>query len=145
MSVAVGPGTWVELHYVLRSAKGAVLERTRDAGEPLGFAWGEGSVVPGLEAALEGAFAGDVLTVDVACEDAYGPRTERDVFAVDRGEFPAAVVVGDEVDVEGEDGAELTLRVLAVHDDHVMVDANHPFAGMDLAFTVDVVSVRAVR
>ena len=50
-----------------------------------------------------------------------------------------------EVDVEGEDGAELTLRVLEVHDDHVMVDANHPFAGMDLAFTVDVVSVRAVR
>lgn len=145
MSDAVGPGAWVELHYTLRDAKGKVLERTREAGAPVAFAWGDGAVVPGLEAALEGARAGDVLTVAVPCDDAYGPRSERDVFAVEPGEFPEGVAPGDEFNVEGDDGAELTVRVTEVHPDHVMVDANHPFAGLDLEFTVDVLTVRALR
>lgn len=142
---AVGPDTEVELHYTLRDAEGALLERTHDAGEPLCFAWGEGAMVPGVEAALEGAEAGDVLTVEVACEDGYGPRSERDIFAVDRGEFPdpRAVALGDEFNAEGDEGAELTMRVVELHDDYVLVDANHPFAGMDLVFTLEVLSVRA--
>lgn len=140
----VGPGTWVEVHYVIRDARGRELERTRDAGEPVGFAWGEGALPPALEAALEGAEAGEVLTVSAAAEDAFGLRSERDVFSVDRDEFEGALSVGDEFNVEGDDGTELTVRVVEVHDEHVVVDANHPFAGMDLEFSVEVLSVRAL-
>lgn len=145
-AVTVGPGTFVELHYTLRAARGAVLERTRDAGEPLGFVWGDGEMVPGVEAALEGACEGDVITVEVPAEDAYGPRSERDIFAVERSEFPdpGAVALGDEFIAEGDDGAELAMRVTELHPEHVIVDANHPYAGMDLEFTLEVLAVRAV-
>ena len=144
MSAAAGPGSRGELHFPVRDARGKVLERTRDGGGPVSFDWGDGALVPGVEAALQGARGGDVITVSVPCEDAYGPRSERDVFAVERGEFPAAIAVGDEFNVEGDDGAELTLRVTEVHPDHVTVDANHPYAGMDLEFIVEVLSVRAL-
>jgi len=144
-AMTVGPGAWVELHYTLRDTRGAVLERTQSADRgPVGFVWGSGAVVPGVEAALEGAAAGDVLTVAVSPEDGYGERSEHDVFAVDRAEFPdpAAVKVGDELDAEGDDGAELAVRVIEVHDDHALVDANHPYAGMSLEFVVQVLKVR---
>lgn len=143
MATRVGPGTRVELHYTIRDAKGREVDSTR-GGEPVGFVWGSGAVVPGVEAAIEGASAGEILSVVVPPEDGYGLRTERDVFAVDKSEFPDpdAVKVGDEFDADNDDGAELTMRVVEVHDDHVVVDANHPLAGQTLEWIVKIVSVR---
>lgn len=144
MASCVGPGTRVEMHYTIRDTKGREVDSTR-GGEPLRFAWGSGAVVPGVEAALEGARAGELISVVVPPEDGYGLRSERDVFAVELTEFPdpAAVQVGDEFDAgddEGE-GAELTMRVIEVHEDHVLVDANHPLAGQTLEWIVRVVAV----
>lgn len=139
----IGPGTWVELHYTIKNTRGQVVDSTQ-GDSPVAFVWGTGAVVPGVEAALEGAAAGDVITVTVPPEDGYGERSERDLFAVDPSEFPdpTAVKVGDEFNAEGDDGAELTMRVVEVHDDHVMVDANHPLAGQTLEWVVRVLKVR---
>jgi len=139
----IGPGAWVELHYTIKNTRGQVVDSTQGEG-PVAFVWGTGAVVPGVEAALEGAAAGDVITVTVPPEDGYGERSERDLFAVDPSEFPdpTAVKVGDEFNAEGDDGAELTMRVVEVHDDHVMVDANHPLAGQTLEWVVRVLKVR---
>src|SRR5581483_1216650 len=128
MSEAIGPGTFVELYYTLRDSRGNLLEEADT--EPYAFVYGMGALVPGLERALEGAREGDVLNVTVPPEDAYGLRDPTDVFNVDRTEFPdpAKVEVGSEFAAEGDDGTELSMRVVEVHDDHVVVDANHPLA-----------------
>lgn len=143
MGGTIGPGQFVEIHYVLRDARGNLLEDTRTEG-PRGFVYGMGAVVPGLEAALDGASRGDVLNVTVGPEEGYGTRDPTDVFEVDRSEFPNpdAVTVGTEFVAEGSDGTEITMRVVEVHPNHVVVDANHPLAGETLNFQVRVVSVR---
>ncbi len=143
MSEVIGPGAYVELHYTLRDGRGNLLEETGP--ESYAFVYGMGAVVPGLEHALEGARAGEVLNVTVAPEDAYGLRDPTDVFEVDRSEFPHpdAVEVGSEFTAEGDDGTELSMRVVEIHDDHIVVDANHPLAGETLNFHVVVSSVRA--
>lgn len=134
---------FAEIHFTLRDGRGNVLEKTDDA--PVSFVYGMGTLVPGLEKALDGARAGDVLNVVVPPEDAYGTRNPTDVFDVEREEFPEPEKVepGTEFSAEGDDGTVIPMRVLEVHDDHVVVDANHPLAGETLNFQVRVVSVRA--
>ncbi len=141
MSLTIGPGTHVTLHYKLRDGRGNVLEDTED-GDAYTFVWGFRSVVPGLEAALEGAVPGEVLHVTVAPEDGYGLREDTDVFEVEREEFPDGVEKGQEFTAEGDDGTTLTMRVLEVREDSVLVDANHPLAGETLNFQVRIVAVR---
>lgn len=143
MSLAIGPGTYVEIHYKLRDGRGNLLEST-DGDEPHTFVWGFGTVVPGLEMALEGSRAGDVVEVTVPPEDGYGLRDDTDVFEVERDEFPDPenVEAGQEFTAEGEDGTTLTMRVLEVNEDSVRVDANHPLAGETLNFLVRVLTVR---
>ena len=143
MSTEIGPGAYTEIHYSLRDGRGNLLEETDEG--PFGFIFGMEQVVPGLERALEGARAGDTLNVMVPPEDAYGTRDPSNVFDADREELPDAanVIVGTEFTAEGEDGTELSMRVLEVHEDHVVVDANHPLAGETLNFQVQVVVVRA--
>lgn len=143
MSAVIGPGMFVRIHYTLRDSRGNVLESTQGE-EPHGLVWGTGAVVPGLEMGLEGARVGEVLTVTVPPEDAYGLRNDSDLFEVDLEEFPdpANVVVGQEFSAEGDDGTTLAMRVVEVHDDHALVDANHPLAGETLNFQVRVVEVR---
>jgi FKBP-type peptidyl-prolyl cis-trans isomerase SlyD len=141
MGVPIGPGMWAQIHYELRDGRGNLLEVTD---EPVEFVYGYSGLVPGLEAALEGLEAGDAVNVSIPPEDAYGTRDETNVFQVDREEFPedAQLEVGSEFVAEGEDGTTLTMRVVEVHDDHVVVDANHPLAGETLNFQVRVLEVR---
>lgn len=141
MSIAVGPDTFVTIHYDLRDGRGNLLESTEDPAE---FVWGYDTLLPALEAALEGMTAGEVVNLTLEPEDAYGTRDEEGIFAVSRDEFPtdAPLEVGNEYTAEGEDGTVLTMRVVEVHDDHVMVDTNHPLAGERLNFHVRVLDVR---
>lgn len=142
MDLAIGPGTWVRLRYSLFDGRGNLLETTD---EPVEFVYGYGDLVPGLEAALEGAQSGESLNVTVAPEDGYGTRDDTNVFAVEREEFPkdTDLEVGSEFVAEGDDGTSMTMRVTEVHDDHVLVDANHPLAGETLNFQVHVLNVRS--
>jgi FKBP-type peptidyl-prolyl cis-trans isomerase SlyD len=143
MAPSIGPGTHVTMHYTLRDGRGNLLEST-EHDDPHAFVWGYSTLVPGLESALEGSIAGEVIHVTVAPEDAYGLRDPTDIFAVDREEFPKTPTIekGQEFSAEGDDGTTITMRVVEVHDDHVVVDANHPLAGETLNFQVRVLSVR---
>jgi FKBP-type peptidyl-prolyl cis-trans isomerase SlyD len=134
---------WVVLDYVLYDEDGDVLEATDDEeGRPLGFVWGYGFLVPGLERALEGMKAGDTKEVVIPPEEGYGARDEALEHWVDRADFPEELEVDDEFAAESEDGEEITLRVVEIEGDAVLVDANHPLAGETLRFEV---MVRAVR
>ena len=134
----IAPNMFVALDFVLTDEDGEVLARSADEeGGLLSYVQGYGMVVPGLEAALHGLAAGDSKTIVVGPEHGYGLRDEELVFEADRAELPdpAGVEVGDELGLEVE-GEEVSVYVADVHEDYVVLDGNHPLAG---------VTVRAVR
>jgi FKBP-type peptidyl-prolyl cis-trans isomerase SlyD len=131
----------VVLEYTLKNEKGEVLDSSdADDGEPIDYVHGYGMLVPGLEAALAGLEIGATKDVTVSPEEGFGERDEELVMEVDRGDFPDPknVAIGDEVVAESPDGDEVPMRVLEVKDETVVVDANHPLAGVTLRYSVKV-------
>jgi FKBP-type peptidyl-prolyl cis-trans isomerase SlyD len=142
----IQPNARVVLEYTLKDDKGAVLDSSdADDGEPIVYVHGYGMLVPGLEAALVGLEVGSVKDVTVSPEEGFGERDDELVLEIDRGDFPdpKKVVVGDEVVAESPDGDEVPMRVVEVKTDTVVVDANHPLAGVTLRYSVVVKEVAA--
>ena len=142
----IQPNARVVLEYTLKDDKGAVLDSSdAEDGEPIVYVHGYGMLVPGLEAALVGLEVGSVKDVKVSPDEGFGERDEELVLEIDRGDFPdpKKVVVGDEVVAESPDGDEVPMRVVEVKTDTVVVDANHPLAGVTLRYSVVVKEVAA--
>ena len=142
-SYCVGPGMRVALSYTIRDEDGDVVEEV-PADEPLVYVHGFGQVLPALEQQVEGMFPGGERSFSLAPRDGYGDHDPDGLFQVPRGEFPdpANIPLDEEFTVEGPDGEETVLRVVEFMDeDHVLVDSNHPLAGVTLGFTVRVQAV----
>jgi FKBP-type peptidyl-prolyl cis-trans isomerase SlyD len=141
----IAPGKFVVLDYVLTDEEGDVIQRSIDpeVGQ-LEYVHGYSPILPGLHAALEGLAVGDKKQVTVPPEEGYGLADEEDIFEVDRSELPspADVKFGDEIEGEDEEGNTFVMHVIEVHDDHVVVDMNHPLAGFTLVWDVTVTDVR---
>jgi FKBP-type peptidyl-prolyl cis-trans isomerase SlyD len=136
-------GKVVALSYTLSDESGEELDAaTKD--DPLYYLQGAENIVPGLEQALEGKSAGEKVSVKVPPELGYGPRQGGGAQSVPRDAFPPDVTLeeGMAFTVENEDGDELDLWVVGVEKDEVMVDVNHPLAGVTLCFDVEIVGVR---
>lgn len=136
----LGPGIWTRLRYQTHDAEG---EPVDGAGGALGFVFGYGVLLPALEVALEGLGAGAKRSVELAARDAYGERDPARQIEVSRDEFPPDVAEGDRFELERDDGSELVTRVLAVSDELVVLDMNHPLAGQRVRFDVEVLEARA--
>jgi FKBP-type peptidyl-prolyl cis-trans isomerase SlyD len=132
----------VTIDYTLTDEQGEVLD-TSQGQEPLVYIQGTGSIVPGLETALEGKSVGDALRVTITPEHGYGQRDEELVQAIPRDRFPTGdeIVVGMRFHAQGGGGSHV-VTVVSVDDKQVTVDANHPLAGVTLAFDVKIVEVR---
>jgi len=142
----IEPNTHVVVDYELRGDDGDLLDASEsDDGEPIEYVHGYGMLVPGLEAALAGLKAGDERDVVVPAAAGYGEHDEDLVLEVNRSEFPdpSKVEVGHEFVAESPDGDEIAMHVVEVRDDVVVVDANHPLAGVTLRYHVKVREVRA--
>lgn len=142
----IQPNARVLIDYVLEDDAGHVLDQSDAPGaEPISYVHGYGMIVPGLEAALSGMRAGEEKKVVLSPEEGFGDRDEELVLEVDRSELPrpAEVMPGDELVAESPDGEEVPLRVVEVKEDCVIVDANHPLAGVTLHYLVKVREVRA--
>lgn len=139
----IAAGKVVALSYTLRDESGEELDAA-DKQDPLYYLHGAQNIVPGLETALEGKLVGDTVSVTVPPDLAYGPRQGNGPQAVPRDAFPPGVQVeeGMAFTVENEEGEELDLWVVSVGSDEVLVDVNHPLAGVTLCFDVEVLSVR---
>jgi FKBP-type peptidyl-prolyl cis-trans isomerase SlyD len=136
---------FVLLDYTLRDDKGDILDESiGDGGEPISYVHGYGMLVPGLEAGLSGLGAGDEKKITVKPEDGYGDRDEELVLEVDKQDFPdpKKIAPGDEFVAESPDGDEVVMRVVELTDEGVIVDANHPLAGLTLHYQVRVREVR---
>jgi FKBP-type peptidyl-prolyl cis-trans isomerase SlyD len=145
LAVVIRPNAYVTIDYVLTNDDGDVLDTSDgDGNEPIEYVHGYGMLVPGLEGALVGLTAGDAREILVPADAGYGDRDEELVMEVDKSDFPdpTRIEEGDEFVAETPDGDEVVMRVVEVRDDGVVVDANHPLAGMTLHYAV---KVRAVR
>ena len=132
----------VTFHYTLRDPAGQVVD-TSAGGEPIAFLEGAGEIIPGLDTRLRAAATGDKLRVLVPAAEAYGERDPAQVQRVQRALLPVAgtLEVGAQFQA-GEDRAAPVVTVVAIDGDDVTLDANHPLAGMDLTFEVEVVAAR---
>ena len=132
----------VVIDYVLRSKTGREIERSQ---KPVAFIQGYGQVVHGLEAALYGLQAGDETDVVVSPEDGYGAYDEEDLQQVPRSALPENVelTLGKALRFrDRKTGEAYTAHVVGTSDEHVTLDYNHPLAGQELHFSVEIVDVR---
>lgn len=129
-------------HYTLRDAGGRVLDTSR-GGEPMPFLEGSGQIIDGLEEPLLQMAAGQQRTVVVPPERGYGLREAELVQSVPKANLPVGdVQVGDQFQT-GPDRQAPVVTVVAIEGDQVMLDANHPLAGQELHFEVELVAVRS--
>jgi len=128
-------------HYTLRDERGRILDTSQNS-TPSSFVEGAGQIIEGLEKALLGMTAGQMRPVVVPPEEAYGLREEDLVQKVPRFRLPVQNPgVGDQFQT-GPDRHAPVVTVLAIEGDEVLLDANHPLAGQQLHFDVEMVEVR---
>jgi FKBP-type peptidyl-prolyl cis-trans isomerase SlyD len=144
MAIPIAENQVVSMHYTLTNDSGEVLDSSRGA-QPLNYLHGAGNIIPGLERALLGKVEGDTLQVTVEPAEAYGELNPGLVQELDRAMFQGveSVETGMAFEARGPDGGVQRIVVTAVDGDRVTVDGNHPLAGQQLNFDVQVVAVRA--
>ncbi len=132
----------VKLNYKGTLQSGEVFDSS-EGREPLEFIFGVGMIIPGLENGIKGLKVGDKKKVSVKAEEAYGPRMDEAVQEVPKQHFPAEIPlkVGMQLAAQGPHGV-IPVVIADIKKDTVMVDFNHPLAGKDLVFEIEVVGVR---
>ena len=135
-------GDTVRINYSGRLTDGTEFDSSTGRA-PLEFKLGAGQVIKGLEAHVEGLEPGAKSTVTIPCDQAYGQRRDDAVQTLDRTKVPEGLdlSVGSKLQARTADGGVLPITVVAIDDSGVTVDANHPLAGQDLVFDVEVVDV----
>jgi len=138
----IGPGSRVTLHFSIALEDGTVADAT-EADAPMTFRMGDGSLVEGLELALLGLTSGDRQSLLIDPRDAFGYADPDNVRDMPRSDFPAdmAIEAGMIIGFSTPTGDEVPGSVVTVGDDTVTVDLNHPLAGHELTFSVEIVSV----
>ena len=133
----------VSIHYTLTDDAGKTLDSSA-GGDPLAYLHGNGNLIPGLERELEGKHAGDKLSVKIAPADGYGEYDKSLVQRVPRRAFKGVgnIHVGMQLQAQSEHGPR-AVTVTQVVGDMVTVDGNHPLAGQNLNFDVEITDVRA--
>lgn len=135
-------GDTVRVHYTGRLDDGTVFDSSRGR-EPLEFTIGSGSVIPGFEQAVVGMAPGESKRETVPADQAYGAYDENLVFQVGRDGLPDDLEpeVGQELAARTEAGQIMRLTVREVDEAGVTLDANHPLAGKDLTFDIELVEI----
>jgi len=135
-------GDTVRVHYTLRLDDGTIFDSSRD-GDPMQFTIGDGQLIPGFEQAVIGMKLGEEKTVKIPSAEAYGPYRDELVKVVGRTEFPADIEPqeGLQLQLELEDGRQVMVLVTEISESGVTLDANHPLAGKDLTFDIQLVDI----
>ncbi|TAJ45432.1 FKBP-type peptidyl-prolyl cis-trans isomerase [Methanofollis fontis] len=141
MTIAA-PGNTVLLHYTGTLDDGTIFDSSRER-DPLRFTIGRGEVIPGFEEAVIGMAVGERKTFTIPSDAAYGPQRDDLVMVVGREQFPPEIefAVGQQYPVEVAEGQVVMVTVTALTEEAVTLDANHPLAGRDLTFAIEVVAV----
>ncbi|MGZ8376814.1 MAG: FKBP-type peptidyl-prolyl cis-trans isomerase [Gemmatirosa sp.] len=142
MSRGAKQGDTVRIHYTGTLHDGTEFDTSRER-EPLAFTIGSGAVIPGFDAAVTGMTVGESKTVTIPAEQAYGPHRAELIVEVPRTQVPPQIVprVGQRLQLGRGDQA-LMVVVREVSDATLTLDGNHPLAGEDLTFALELVEVQ---
>lgn len=128
-------------NYVLKGPDGQVLDAS-ERGQPLPFLEGSGHIIPKLEEEIKGMQEGDKKIVKIAAADAYGEVRDNMLMDVPKAELAhLPLEIGSHLRLQLGDGEHI-VRVAKMNDTHVTLDGNHPLAGQDLEFDIEMVLVR---
>ena len=132
----------VVMHYAVSDSEDTLIDSSYDS-KPMAIIHGSGYLIPGLEDALTDHQVGDKFEVSVSSEQAYGKRHDEYVQTVPKALFEGIdeLAVGTQLRAATDDG-EQTVIVIDVQDEEITVDGNHPLAGIDLKFDVEILEVR---
>lgn len=132
-------GKSVKVHYKGTLADGTQFDSSYDRGEPLAFTCMAGQMIPGFDAAVNEMEVGEKRTVVIPAGDAYGERDESKVAKLDIKMLPGSenLRVGQQLRLASAEGIPLPCVVVAKDDEHISLDMNHPLAGKDLTFEIE--------
>ena len=138
----VSNGKVVSIHYTLKNDEGTVLD-TSDGKDPLAYLHGANNVIPGLETAMEGKKTGETFNVRISPTDAYGEQDDSKKQVLERSMFGEhEVQIGQQFHAADPEGNSIVVTVTNIDGDEIVIDGNHPLAGMTLNFEVEVMDVR---
>ena len=142
MSKVTGNET-VKLHYTGKLNDGQVFDSSLER-EPLEVTLGEGKLIPGFEKGLVDMEINEKKTITIPKEEAYGEINNELFISVPKDQLPQEIApeVGMGLTSQNPDGTQQELRVVEVNDDHIVVDANHPLAGQDLTFELELLEIK---
>ena len=134
----------VRVHYTGKLNNGQVFDSSIER-DPLEVTLGQGALIPGFEKGLINMTVNEKKTVTIAKEEAYGEIREELFQEIKKAELPPEIEprVGMGLVAQNEDGSERQLRVAEVLEDHIVIDANHPLAGQDLVFELELVEIKS--
>jgi len=135
-------GDTVRVHYTGKLDDGTVFGSSVGR-EPLEFTIGEGQIIPGFEQAVIGMNEGESKTVRVTADQAYGPRREEMMVEIDRSQVPAGLEleIGQMLQMQQPNGRMVRVIVANISETTVLLDANHPLAGKDLTFDIQLIQI----
>jgi peptidylprolyl isomerase len=137
-------GDTVQVHYTGTLADGTIFDSSAGR-DPLEFRLGSGQVIKGFDDGISGMEVGEHKSVNIPVEDAYGPAHEEYIFMIERAELPADIPLelGMTLNMH-EDGNPQPTPVIVrdLTETTVTLDANHPLAGQDLTFDVELVGIK---
>ena len=142
MSDVIVPGSSIRMHYALRLEDGTLVESSYGA-EPIEFEVGDGTLITGLERALYGLATGAHQSIRISPKEGYGERETQRAHSLPRAQFNADMPMdaGSIISFELPSGEEVPGMIVAADSETVQVDFNHPLAGHEVIFEVDVLAV----
>lgn len=135
-------GNKVKVHYTGTLTDETVFDSSRER-EPIEFTVGAGQMIAGFDAAVVGMKVGDSKKVNIPANEAYGPKSEEAMVKVPKSQLPQGMEpqVGMQLEARQPDGRSQVLVVAEVMEEEVILDANHPLAGKDLIFDIEMMEI----
>ncbi|NOY13449.1 MAG: peptidylprolyl isomerase [Deltaproteobacteria bacterium] len=139
------PGDRVTIHYIGTLDNGRIFD-SADAENPLRFTIGAHEIFPALETAVIGLAVGRAANIEIKAADAFGPRRNENLLRLPRTQFPAERQLreGEKISLAFNDGEERVMRIIKLGEDEITLDGNHPLAGQDLTFALQLVAIAPV-
>lgn len=135
-------GDKVKVHYHGTLRSGETFDSSQGR-EPLEFTVGSGQVIKGFDEGVKGMQVGDKKKVEIPVQDAYGEKSKEMIFEFPKSQFPADMnpEVGAQLMMSDGSGQSFPVTITEIKEDSVLLDANHPLAGQDLIFDIELVEI----
>ncbi|MDL5046552.1 peptidylprolyl isomerase [Oscillatoria amoena NRMC-F 0135] len=135
-------GDTVKVHYTGTLDSGEVFDSSRER-EPIAFTLGAGMMIPGFEKGVMGMTVGEKKTIKIPCAEAYGAHSQENMIKVPKSQVPPGMEpkAGMMVELRSPQGQAIPVRIAEVTEESVTLDGNHPLAGQDLNFDLELVSL----